>query len=66
MDQNLHLPLLNFIFYLYYEKKTVFCEWVILNQAVIDELNFEGRGLRYITSGAANDVHRELEREFKL
>jgi len=32
---------------------------------VIDELNFEGRGLRYITSGSANDVHRELEREFK-
>jgi hypothetical protein len=28
-------------------------------------LNFEGRGLRYITSGAANDIHRELEKEFK-
>ena len=31
MDQILHLPLLNIIFYLHFEKKTVFCDWVILN-----------------------------------
>ena len=34
----LHMPLLNFVFHLHTEKKTVFCDWVLLNQAVTEEL----------------------------
>jgi len=52
MDQILHTPLINFIFYLNNEKKSIFANWVILNQAVLDELGPD-IGLRQITTEAA-------------
>ena len=61
----MHLPLLNIIFHLHYEKKTVFCDWVILNQSCSDELGHESGGLRMISADKSNILYRELEREFK-
>ena len=57
----MHTPLINFIFHLNYEKKTVFANWVLLNQAVIDELGPDV-GLRQITRKSENQaIFRELE-----
>ena len=66
LDQILHLPLVNFIFHLSFEKKTVFADWVILNQAAYDELSFEAGGLRRIsTDPQYAQVFAELQHEFK-
>jgi len=61
----LHLPLVNIIFHLNFEKKTVFCEWVTLNQSVYDELGVESGGLRVISQDKNNLIYRELETSFK-
>ena len=61
----LHLPLINIIFHLNYEKKNVFCDWVTLNQSVYDELGVETGGLRSISEDRNNPVYRELETSFK-
>ena len=61
----LHLPLVNLIFHLNSEKKTVFCDWVTLNQAVYDELSVERGGLRAISQDRNNLIYRELETSFK-
>ena len=55
----------NFIFYLHYEKKTVFQEWVILNQSTNEELGESQGGLRALTSQQNNLIVKHLEREFK-
>ena len=66
MDQILHIPLLNFIFFLHYEKKQVFCDWVALNQAANEELGFGSGGLRQITSDKNNLLYKALiEHDFK-
>lgn len=61
----LHLPLINIIFHLNYEKKHVFCDWVILNQATYDELGTETGGLRPIIADKNSMLYRELETSFK-
>ena len=53
------------IFHLHYEKKTVFCDWVILNQSAFDELGDSYGGLRTISSDSSNPIYKELESEFK-
>ena len=58
LESMLHLPLVNIIFHLNFEKKTVFCEWVILNQAVYDELGVERGGLRAISQDRNNLIFR--------
>ena len=65
LEQILHLPLLNFVFHLHYEKKQVFCEWVILNQATVEELGDECGGLREITKNKDDILYQELEKNFK-
>ena len=65
MESMLHLPLVNIIFHLNFEKKTVFCDWVTLNQAVYDELGVERGGLRAISQDRNNLIFRELETSFK-
>lgn len=53
------------IFHLNYEKKMVFCDWVILNQSAFNELGFEAGGLRTISADRNNSLYKELERDFK-
>lgn len=65
LESMLHLPLVNIIFHLNFEKKTVFCEWIMLNQAVYDELGVEAGGLRALADDKNNLVYRELETSFK-
>ena len=65
MESMLHVPLVNFIFHLNFEKKIVFCDWVTLNQAVYDELGVDSGGLRTISQDKNNLVYKELETSFK-
>jgi ubiquitin carboxyl-terminal hydrolase 25/28 len=65
LEGMLHLPLTNIIFHLNFEKKTVFCDWVTLNQAVYDELGVDAGGLRALAEDKKNLVYRELETSFK-
>ena len=50
LDGIIHLPLLNFAYHLYTEKKSVFCDWVLLNQAVTEELGADSGGLRQLVN----------------
>ena len=53
------------IFHLHFEKKTVFCDWVTLNQSAYDELGDSSGGLRMIAGDPNNHLYKELEKEFK-
>lgn len=65
LETILHLPLVNFTFHLNFEKKINFSEWVLLNQAVEEELGVGLGGLRTLTQDKSNLVYRELEMEHK-
>ena len=64
LDQILHIPLLNLCFHLHGEKRTVFCEWVLLNQSIQEEVPDCG-GLRMISVEKDNLLYKELESEHK-
>lgn len=65
LDQILHIPLLNFVYHLNHENKQVFFEWVMLNQATVDEMGSPEMGLRAITQDKNSNLYKELEKEYK-
>ena len=52
--------MMNFIYFMHYEKKTVFMEWLLLNQAVIEVLGRNCGGLRWITVDQDSDIYKAL------
>ena len=65
-DQIVHLPLMNLIYFLHDGKKFVFRDWLMLNQAVNEELGYNSGGIRGITAEVNNNVFRALvEKDFK-
>ena len=65
LDGILHVPLLNFIFHLHAEKKTLFCDWVCLNQACLEEIG-PGMGLRAISRDANKLLFKDLSKDYKV
>ena len=57
--------MINFYFFLNNIKKSMFSEWVMLNQAVLDELGPESGGLRKIVSDKNTVLYREFQKYFK-
>ena len=67
MNQILHPDIINFIFFLRSQQKMGFMNWVVLNQATIEELGIEKGGLRNISRLPENRalLHEMIAVDFK-
>lgn len=59
------IDILNLVFHLHLQKKIVFSEWLILNQACYEEFGLQAGGLRPLVRNPEDPIFKELEREFK-
>lgn len=61
----LHTPLLNFSTYLQSTELKVFSDWILLNQAAVEELGLSQGGLRGITKSPQSSIYQSIISHYK-